>query len=217
MHRRSLLEMFAGVAIAGLPSLQTPPRRIVIAGAGMLGANIAYQLARRGASVTVVERTAPGTGATAKSFAWINAKKRPHEYFDLSRLGLLAWRQLDREFEGRLPLVWGGSLEWRADAEAGAAFAETLKAFQSWGDEGLSADATRRPADCRLRAQSRKHLHHSDAQRRDARASHWPIRVSGNPGRRPRRCAGAVPGGALQLITTLASRCSAGRRPSPSS
>jgi glycine/D-amino acid oxidase-like deaminating enzyme len=134
MHRRSVLEMVAGVAIAGFPSLQTaPPRRIVIAGAGMLGANIAYQLARRGASVTVLERTAPGTGATAKSFAWINAKKRPHVYFDLSRLGLLAWRQLDRELEGRLPLVWGGSLEWRADAGARAAFVETIKAFQSWG------------------------------------------------------------------------------------
>lgn len=134
MHRRSVLELFAGVAIAGFPSLQTStPRRIVIAGAGMLGANIAYQLAKRGAAVTVLERASPGTGATAKSFAWINAKKRPHEYFDLSRLGLLAWRQLDRELDGRLPLVWGGSLEWRADAAAGPAFADTLHAFQSWG------------------------------------------------------------------------------------
>ena len=86
----------------------------------MIGVNIAYQLVKRGAAVTIVERTQPGRGATANSFAWINAKKRPRDYFDLSRLGIQAWRQLDREFSGALPLVWGGSVEWRADAELAA-------------------------------------------------------------------------------------------------
>ena len=111
MQRRTVLQLFAGVAVAGLPTGQAAPKRVVIAGAGILGVNIAYQLVKRGAAVTLVERAQPGRGATANSFAWINAKKRPRDYFDLSRLGIQAWRQLDREFSGALPLVWGGSLE----------------------------------------------------------------------------------------------------------
>ena len=100
MDRRTVLELFAGVAVAGFPVSQAAPKRVVIAGAGMIGANIAYQLVKRGAEVTVVERNQPGRGATANSFAWINAKKRPRPYYDLSRLGIQAWRQMDREFSG---------------------------------------------------------------------------------------------------------------------
>jgi glycine/D-amino acid oxidase-like deaminating enzyme len=134
MHRRTVLELFGGVALAGLPSLQPLVRsRVVIAGGGMLGANIAYQLARRGASVTVVERDKPAMGATAKSFAWINAKKRPRDYFELNRLGIHAWLQLERELDGKLPLIWGGSLEWRADAKAREAVADDVRNFQGWG------------------------------------------------------------------------------------
>ncbi|MEZ5287422.1 MAG: FAD-dependent oxidoreductase [Vicinamibacterales bacterium] len=46
-----------------------------------MGANLAYRLATRGAEVTLVERTRPASGATANSFAWINATydKKPRE------------------------------------------------------------------------------------------------------------------------------------------
>ena len=107
----------------------------------MLGVNIAYQLVKRGASVTIVERTQPGRGATANSFAWINAKKRPRDYFDLSRLGIQAWRQLDREFGGALPLVWGGSVEWRADAEPAARLRKDVAEFLDWGYPVSTLDA----------------------------------------------------------------------------
>jgi glycine/D-amino acid oxidase-like deaminating enzyme len=133
MHRRTVLQLFAGVAVAGVPSLQPPPRRIVVAGGGIIGANIAYQLATRGADVTLVERARPGAGATANSFAWINAKKRPLDYFNLSRLGIQAWRQLDREFSGTLPLVWGGSVEWRADRARAAELRAQVRDFRQWG------------------------------------------------------------------------------------
>jgi glycine/D-amino acid oxidase-like deaminating enzyme len=141
MYRRTVLELFAGVAVAGLPLGQAAPKRVVIAGAGMLGANIAYQLVKRGAEVTVLERNQPGRGATANSFAWINAKKRPRAYYDLSRLGIQAWRQMDREFSGALPLVWGGSVEWRADPEPGARLAKEIAEFQAWQYAVKSLDA----------------------------------------------------------------------------
>ena len=141
MHRRTVLELFAGVAVAGFPVSQAAPKRVVIAGAGMIGANIAYQLVKRGAEVTVVERNQPGRGATANSFAWINAKKRPRPYYDLSRLGIQAWRQMDREFSGALPLIWGGSVEWRAETDAGARLTKDLAEFQAWQYPGKALDS----------------------------------------------------------------------------
>jgi glycine/D-amino acid oxidase-like deaminating enzyme len=141
MTRRTLLELFGGVAVAGLPTGQPAPSRVVVAGAGIIGASIAYQLVTRGAQVTIVERNQPGRGATANSFAWINAKKRPRAYFDLSRLGIQAWRQFDREFSGTLPLAWGGSVEWRADAEPAARLVQDLGEFQAWGYPVTRIDA----------------------------------------------------------------------------
>jgi glycine/D-amino acid oxidase-like deaminating enzyme len=91
MHRRTLLQLFGGIAVSGVRTLafQSAARnRIVIAGGGILGANIAYQLAKRGASVTLLEKAKPATGATANSFAWINANKQPQAYFNLSVRGI---------------------------------------------------------------------------------------------------------------------------------
>ena len=44
-----------------------PPRDIVVVGAGIVGCAIAYELARRGASVEVVDTRSPGMGATQAS------------------------------------------------------------------------------------------------------------------------------------------------------
>jgi glycine/D-amino acid oxidase-like deaminating enzyme len=136
MRRRTLLQLIGGLAVAGVraSAFQSGRRsRIVIAGGGMLGANIAYQLAKRGATVTLLERARPATGATANSFAWINAKKQPIPYFYLSQLGIEAWRELHAELGTELPVRWGGSLEWTNSAERAARQAETLRRFQSWG------------------------------------------------------------------------------------
>lgn len=47
--------------------------KILIIGAGILGASAAYHLARKGAEVTVLEATAPAAAASGRSFGWINA------------------------------------------------------------------------------------------------------------------------------------------------
>ena len=109
--------------------------RVVVAGGGILGANIAYALARRGADVTVVERTAPGSGATANSFAWINStySKQPWPYFQLNRLGIEAWRQLDRDLPGALPLRWGAAWSGTPTRPVPPASATRCKKHQAWG------------------------------------------------------------------------------------
>src|SRR5436309_16036252 len=45
----------------------SPPRRVVVCGAGVMGASVAYFLARRGVAVTVVERTGVACAASGKS------------------------------------------------------------------------------------------------------------------------------------------------------
>ena len=150
MHRRTVLQLFAGLAVAARPAAQTATRsraRVVIAGGGIIGANLAYQLARRGAPVTLLEKQRPATGATAASFAWINStySKRPWSYFHLNRLGMEAWRQLDRDFSGSLPVTWGGSVEWYNDAARAAEFRGEVKQHQAWGYPTEIIPASRLP------------------------------------------------------------------------
>lgn len=45
----------------------TPPRHVIVCGAGVVGASVAYFLARRGVAVSVLERTAVACGASGKS------------------------------------------------------------------------------------------------------------------------------------------------------
>ena len=64
--------------------------RMAVIGAGIVGASVAFWLARSGqARVWVVDRSLPGSGATSASFAWVNANdKTPRDYFELNRVGL---------------------------------------------------------------------------------------------------------------------------------
>jgi glycine/D-amino acid oxidase-like deaminating enzyme len=136
MGRRTWLQLMTGLALSAVPAAAfqaTRRTRVVVAGGGIIGASIAYRLARRGAEVTLLERSAPGTGTTANSFAWINAKKQPRAYHTLSQFGIDAWRVLDQELKGELPLVWGGSLEWIADASLAARLTEVNRQYQRWG------------------------------------------------------------------------------------
>ncbi|MCF6476289.1 FAD-binding oxidoreductase [Nonomuraea sp. MG754425] len=69
--------------------------RVVVIGAGVVGAAVAAGLTRRGARVTVLEAGVPGAGTTATSVAWVNANnKTPKAYFDLNHAAVWAHHQL---------------------------------------------------------------------------------------------------------------------------
>ena len=135
MRRRTLLQLFAGLAVAGMPAGYAQRRRVIVAGAGIVGANIALELGRRGADVTVLDRDRPAGGATSRSFAWINStfSKQPWAYYYLNRLGMQAWRHLDRELEGALPLRWGGSVEWYGSEQEARRLADEVRRHEAWG------------------------------------------------------------------------------------
>jgi glycine/D-amino acid oxidase-like deaminating enzyme len=103
--------------------------RVIVIGAGIIGASIAYHLSARGAKVTVLDRGQPAAGATSKSFSWINAHHadRP-DYLALREASIAAHHALEAELGDVLCLRWGGSLAWEADDDALSAVEEARKA-----------------------------------------------------------------------------------------
>ncbi len=107
---------------------------VVVIGAGIVGASIAYHLCRRGASVTVIDEHSPGSGASSRSFAWINATaKAPALYHDLSRRSQEMWGRFAGHLGGDVGLRWGGRLQWVATPEAAEEMYQLVKQLQGWG------------------------------------------------------------------------------------
>ena len=103
---------------------------VVVVGAGIIGASIAYYLTRLGIAVTVVEKGVPAAGATSHSFGWINANTPDDaDYFRLRLASLLEYRVLEAGLHQPLPLRWGGSLNWQGEWEMLAREATTLRGF----------------------------------------------------------------------------------------
>jgi len=136
MDRRTLLKLLAASALTGCQSREesATPLRVVVAGAGIIGASIAYQLAKAGAAVTVIDRQGPATHASRASFAWINATwaKQPRSYHAFSQQGVAAWHELQRELD--LPVRWGGSLEWFDTAARTQQLAAQIAEQAAWGE-----------------------------------------------------------------------------------
>ena len=117
LDRRRFLQLLAAAAVSP-KGRATEGLRVVVAGAGIVGASIAYHLAKSGANVTVIDRQGPATNASRASFAWINAtwSKQPRSYHALNQKGVARWKELQAELN--LSVRWGGSLE--GNAEPGA-------------------------------------------------------------------------------------------------
>lgn len=90
--------------------------RIAVVGAGIVGASMAYHLATRGASVTLVDAGEPGAGVTARAFSWINiAHTNPHSYQALRQAAIGDWHRVEAELAGAVRVTWTGALSWDAD------------------------------------------------------------------------------------------------------
>ncbi|GAA1549029.1 FAD-binding oxidoreductase [Kribbella lupini] len=87
-------------------------RSIVVVGAGIVGASLAYHLSGQGRPVTLIDAGLPGSGVTRASFAWIGrpvSSDRPSAA--LRYLALDEYRRLEAELPG-LAIRWTGSLVW---------------------------------------------------------------------------------------------------------
>lgn len=85
---------------------------LVVVGAGIVGASVAYHAARAGAVVTLVDAGRPGAGVTADSFAWIGSSGvRTGPAAALRQAATDEYHRLEAELPG-LPVNWSGSLSW---------------------------------------------------------------------------------------------------------
>ncbi len=103
---------------------------VIVVGAGIIGASIAYHLAKTGARVTILEAGQPGGVATRNSWAWINASwGNPESYFRLRIRSMAEWRRLEREIQD-LRMAWVGGLIWDIPPDELEAYA---REHSSWG------------------------------------------------------------------------------------
>ena len=109
--------------------------RIVVVGAGIVGASIAYHLSRRkDVAVTVLERDELCAGASGHSFAWLNSfGKDPVSYHHFNRRSMDIWDRFARRLGGDLDLHWGGELRWESTPERAGALQQRIKQLQAWG------------------------------------------------------------------------------------
>lgn len=92
--------------------------RTLIIGAGITGAALAFQLARRGEAVTIVATHTKGGLASAASFGWLNASYfLSPAHYHLRHEGLAAHRRLTEALPD-LPTRWPGCLWYEATGEA---------------------------------------------------------------------------------------------------
>ena len=94
---------------------------VVVVGAGVQGASLAFHLARRGAAVAVIERSSVGAGATGRSSGFVRM------HYDLELEARLAWVSFpyfldwaDRVGEGDPGFVRTGFLQLVPEASAEA-------------------------------------------------------------------------------------------------
>jgi len=91
--------------------------RVVVVGAGIVGAAVAFRLAAAGVAVTVLEADEPASGATGASFGWIGAGGTvPPAAAALHAQALPAHRRLAADLPGAA-VTWSGSLAWGPAAE----------------------------------------------------------------------------------------------------
>ncbi|HEX5416745.1 MAG TPA: FAD-dependent oxidoreductase, partial [Chloroflexota bacterium] len=121
----------------------------VVIGAGVVGAAVAYDLARRGEAVTVLEAERPAAGTSGSSFAWTNAnQKPPRPYHDLNAAGLAEHHRLAEVLPTVRPGRWfhpHGNLAIASGPADAAALWARVERLRAWGyaaeliDDGLAS------------------------------------------------------------------------------
>lgn len=87
---------------------------IVVIGAGIVGASVAYHLADQGAKVTLVDAGDIASGVTGRSFAWINVShSEPDPIATLRGAAIEEYRRLEAQVPG-LKIRWTGAISYPA-------------------------------------------------------------------------------------------------------
>ena len=96
----------------------TTTARVVVIGGGILGTSTALQLAKAGASVTLLTEGRFADGASGRSLSWLNtAGIRSEEYHRLRRLGIDRYRTFLARNDASGYLRFDGGLTWAPEGK----------------------------------------------------------------------------------------------------
>lgn len=114
--------------------------KIVIVGAGIVGASVAYRLAQGGAEVVLIDAARVGGATSSVTYAWVNAceKLASEPYYRLNFAGREAHARIAKELGGQDWYPRPGVVQWQdAEAEAGGvdrtSSEEKFRRLQGWG------------------------------------------------------------------------------------
>lgn len=115
--------------------------QVIVVGAGIVGASIAYHAASEGLQVTVLDKQEPASRASRGTFAWLNASwaKQPFSYHQLNQKSVAYWHELSGELN--IPVKWGGSLEWFSTDERAKKLKEQIAEQRQWGERASIMNA----------------------------------------------------------------------------
>lgn len=103
----------------------------VIIGAGIIGAAIAYNLAKKGDRPILIDKSVPAGGITGNSFGWLNAYNAENrEYFDLRCSSMKEYEILAGELDPSFEINRRGSLVWD---HGGIESVRPVERLQAWG------------------------------------------------------------------------------------
>jgi glycine/D-amino acid oxidase-like deaminating enzyme len=115
---------------------------VIVLGAGIIGAAVAYRLSRAGVRVRIFEAERPAAAASRRSFAYINAaRKPPRPYHDLNAAGVAEYGPLAADLGGAW-LHRTGRLEWAIDAAERTALRDNVARLRAWDYAAESIDQT---------------------------------------------------------------------------
>lgn len=123
------------MVVNGQHHSHTRKLKVVVIGAGIIGASIAYRLSRRNhISVDVLESGKPGSGASGHSFAWLNSfRKEPEAYHHFNRLSMDVWHRYAEELGTDVGLHCRGMLRWENTDEGAKLLSQRVKQLQDRG------------------------------------------------------------------------------------
>ena len=107
--------------------------RVIVVGAGIIGASVAYHLARKGIDVQILEAKRPGVGTSSATFAYLNVVRHADAYAALRLDAIKYWDQLAAEIGGADLLHRDGSIFYTNTAADAAELERHVAASSSVG------------------------------------------------------------------------------------